>query len=115
MPAGPDSVIVSVPPCPFFARFSGLGVTVIVGVTCAVIITVAGLLLANWSLTINCATYAPATSAMNVGEIELGELSAAVLPFGRLTNDQANLVSGSLSASEEPLPSSFTVLPTITV
>jgi hypothetical protein len=51
-PAGPASVIVNVPN-PFLAKFNGLGVRVIVGVKAAVIITVAGLLLANMSLTIN--------------------------------------------------------------
>jgi len=51
-PAGAESVIVSVP-APFLPKFNGLGVRVIIGVKAAEIITVAGLLLANWSLTIN--------------------------------------------------------------
>lgn len=49
---------------------------------------------------------------MNVGATVLANDSAAVLPFGRLVNDHEYVI-GSLSASEEPLPSSFTKAPTI--
>ena len=45
----------------------------------------------------------------------LADESVAVLPFGRLVSDHAYVVIGSLSASEEPLPSSFTNVPTITL
>lgn len=54
-PAGADRVTVRVPPA-FVARFSGLGVSVMVGAAAAIMFTVAGLLGANRSLTINCTT-----------------------------------------------------------
>src|ERR1039458_10256107 len=69
-------------------RLRGSGLRVIV-LTPAVTVTVAGLLYANPSKTINCTTYVPATSAKNVGETAVNDESAAVLPAGRVLNDQA--------------------------
>ena len=53
----------------------------------AVIVTVAGALLANPSFTINCTTYVPSTSATNAGCLVLADSSVALLPCGRLVND----------------------------
>src|SRR5664280_1918407 len=88
-------------------KLKGFGERVIV-LPPAVTVTVAGVLYANPSNTINCTTYVPATSAKNVGETAVSDESAAVLPAGRLLNDQA-YVSGSPSASDEPEPSSDTL------
>ena len=88
-------------------KLKGFGERVIV-LPPAVIVTVAGVLYANPSNTINCTTYVPATSAKNVGETAVSDESAAVLPAGRLLNDQA-YVSGSPSASDDPEPSSDTL------
>ena len=54
----------------------------------AVIVTVAGLLLVTPLLTINCATYVPATSAMKDDDTPLAAESAALLPDGRVISDQ---------------------------
>src|ERR1019366_1493830 len=85
-------------------RLRGSGLRVIV-LTPAVIVTVTGLLLENPSDTINCTTYVTATSAKSVGETAVSDESVAVLPGGRLLNDQAQ-VRGSPSPSVDPAPSS---------
>jgi hypothetical protein len=53
------------------------------------IVTVAGSLLMKPLFTMSCTTYIPATSATNVGDTVLAPESVAVLPAGRVVNDQA--------------------------
>ena len=85
--AGPDNVRVRF-------RVSGPvkvrlgGVKAMVCAVFVVIETVAGELLVNPSLTINCTTNVPSASAMNTGEGVVAARSVAVLPAGRLANDQ---------------------------
>src|SRR3954447_20197207 len=107
-PAGADSVTVSVPG--EVVRFSGFGVSVIAAAEDAVIVTVAGVLFVKPSFTISCTTYVPATSATKLADTLFAFVSVALLPAGRLVNDQ-EYVSGSLSASDEPLPFTVTVAP----
>ena len=54
----------------------------------AVMVTVEGVPLRNGSLTINCATYVPATSAVKVGFTVLAPVREAVLWAGTLSNTQ---------------------------
>jgi len=54
------------------------------GVLVAVMVVVTGMLLWYPSLTINCATYMPATSATKLGDTVLAPESVAELPVGRL-------------------------------
>jgi len=85
-PATLPSDKVSVPGV-FVLRLSGFGESVI-ALTPAVMVTVTGLLSANPSFTINCTTYVPVTSAKKVGATAIEEDNVALLPGGRLLNDQ---------------------------
>jgi hypothetical protein len=111
-PAGDPMATVKVP-APTVLRLRGLGVSVMM-VDPAVMVAVAGVLLANPSFTINCTTYVPGKSTTKDGDAPVGEDSVAALPGGRLVNDH-EYVNGSWSASDDPLPSNTTVLPTLAV
>jgi hypothetical protein len=94
-------------------KFNGFGVIEIV-MPPAEIETVAGMLLANWSLTISCATYVPAISGTNVGNSVFAPASVAVLPAGTL-RDHIYAVIGTLAGSNDELPLSDTEVPTGTL
>ena len=88
-PPGPATLPrdnVSVPGV-FVLRLSGFGESVI-ALTPAVTVTLTGVLSANPSFTINCTTYVPVTSAKKVGATAIEEDKVALLPGGRLLNDQ---------------------------
>ena len=78
-------VIVMVP-TPNVVRLSGFGVSVMM-LAPEEMLTVAGLLLAYPSFTINCATNVPGRSTRNVGETPLAGKSIALLPGGLLVKD----------------------------
>ena len=88
-PPGPATLPndnVSVPGV-FVLRLSGFGESVIALIP-AVTVTVTGMLSAKPSFTINCTTYVPVTSAKKVGATAVKEDNVALLPGGRLLNDQ---------------------------
>src|SRR5579884_1753482 len=89
-PPGPAGLPIATTNVPVLLRLSvvGLGIKVM-ALEVAVIITVAGALLTYPSLTINCATYVPGTSATKMGDTVVAPLNVALLPEGLLVSDQA--------------------------
>jgi hypothetical protein len=82
--------------------------------TSIVMRVVSGALSTEVSLTINCTTNKPAASAMKLASGCCGLEITAELPIGIVINAQ-RYVSGSLLASNEPVPSSTTVSSTVAV
>jgi hypothetical protein len=98
---------------PIFTRWFGPALAtgeVLPVVTC----TVHGALVRLPSLTISCAIYVPAFSAMNVGATVLGPVSDATLPAGLEIRVQEK-VSGAPFTSDEPPPLRTTFVPSRTV
>ena len=94
-------------------RVSGFGF-IVIAIDPAEIETVAGMLVANASLTISCATYVPGISGTKLGNSPFALLREARLPVGTL-RDHIYAVIGSLSGSYDEAPLSSARDPTATL